>query len=68
MPLKKVKQKTVVDQVMDQIKELIASGEYKPGDKIPTEMELAKDFGLGVFSLEVFFLGLFFFDIRVRAC
>lgn len=51
MPLKKVKQKTVVDQVMDQIKELIASGEYKPGDKIPTEMELAKDFGLGRSSI-----------------
>lgn len=51
MPLKKVKQKTVVDQVMDQIKELISSGEYKPGDKIPTEMELAKDFGLGRSSI-----------------
>ena len=51
MPLKKVKQKTVVDQIMDQIKELIASGEYKPGDKIPTEMELAKDFGLGRSSI-----------------
>ncbi len=51
MPLKKVKQKTVVDQVMDQIKNLIASGEYKPGDKIPTEMELAKDFGLGRSSI-----------------
>ncbi len=51
MPLKKVKQKTVVDQVMDQIKDLIASGEYKPGDKIPTEMELAKDFGLGRSSI-----------------
>lgn len=51
MPLKKVKQRTVVDQVMDQIKELIASGEYKPGDKIPTEMELAKDFGLGRSSI-----------------
>lgn len=36
---------------MDQIKELIASGEYKPGDKIPTEMELAKDFGLGRSSI-----------------
>ena len=35
-----VLRQTVVGQVMEQIKELIASGRLKPGDKIPTEQEL----------------------------
>ncbi len=51
MPINKIKQKTVVDQVMDQIKALISSGEYKPGDKIPTEAELAEKFGIGRSSI-----------------
>ena len=45
--IKKVKQKTVVEQVMDQIKNLIASGQLKPHDRIPTETELAQMFGVG---------------------
>ena len=44
--IKKVKQKTVVEQVMDQIKNLIASGQLKPHDRIPTETELAQMFGV----------------------
>jgi len=32
---------------MDQIKNLIASGQLKPHDKIPTETELAQMFGIG---------------------
>ena len=36
---------------MAQIKGLIASGEYKPGDKIPTELELAEIFGVGRSSI-----------------
>ena len=51
MPINKIKQKTVVDQVMDQIKHLIASGQYKPGDKIPTEAQLAEQFGIGRSSI-----------------
>ncbi|MDA3958588.1 FadR/GntR family transcriptional regulator [Oceanispirochaeta sp.] len=43
----KIRQKTVVEQVMEQIKELIASGTYQPGDKLPTEHELAERFGIG---------------------
>ncbi|MDC7227578.1 MAG: FCD domain-containing protein [Spirochaetales bacterium] len=46
-----IKQKTVVAQVMEQIRELIASGEYNVGDKIPTESELAEMFGLGRSSI-----------------
>ena len=47
----KIRQKTVVEQVMEQIKELIASGKYKPGDKLPTEHELAEKFGIGRSSI-----------------
>ena len=47
----KIRQKTVVEQVMEQIKELIASGEYLPGDKLPTEHELAERFGIGRSSI-----------------
>jgi DNA-binding FadR family transcriptional regulator len=42
-----IQQKTVVAQVMEKIRELITSGLYKPGDKIPTEQELAERFGIG---------------------
>ncbi len=49
--VKKIKQKTVVEQVMEHIKDLIASGQYKPGDKLPTENELAERFGIGRSSI-----------------
>lgn len=42
-----IKQRTIVDQVMDEIRNLIASGEYKAGDKFLTENELAEKFGVG---------------------
>ncbi|MCF7953549.1 MAG: FadR family transcriptional regulator [Spirochaetales bacterium] len=51
MDFKPIKQKTVVAQVMEQIKELISSGQYKPGDRFPTEFELAEMFGLGRSSI-----------------
>ena len=43
----KVERKTVVEQVMDNLKKLIASGEYAPGTKLPSEPELAEIFGVG---------------------
>jgi DNA-binding FadR family transcriptional regulator len=43
----RIQQKTVVTQVMDRIRELIFSGEYKVNDRIPTESELAEMFGVG---------------------
>ena len=49
--VQKIKQKTVVNQVMEHIKDLIASGKYKPGDKLPTENELAERFGIGRSSI-----------------
>jgi DNA-binding FadR family transcriptional regulator len=51
MSIKKIKKTTVVEQVMHQIKTLIASGAYKPGDKIPTELELSESFGVGRSSI-----------------
>ena len=51
MAIKKIKKTTVVEQVMEQIKTLIATGAYKPGDKIPTELELSESFGVGRSSI-----------------
>lgn len=51
MKMTRVKQKTVVEQVMNQIKDLIASGQYKPRDRIPTEAALVKTFGVGRSSI-----------------
>ena len=49
--IEKISQKTVVDQVMEKIKQLIADGVYAPGDKMPTEAELATQFGIGRSSI-----------------
>ncbi len=46
MDIEKVKQKTVVEQVMEKIKDLIASGELKTNDRLPTENQLAEMFGV----------------------
>ncbi len=46
-----IRQQTVVGQVMNEIRELIASGAYSPGDRIPTEKELAERFGIGRSSI-----------------
>ncbi|MDR0440565.1 MAG: GntR family transcriptional regulator [Candidatus Accumulibacter sp.] len=39
--------KSIVDRVMDRITGAIINGELKPGDKIPTELELADSFQVG---------------------
>jgi len=46
-----ITQKTVVSQVMEDMKEMISTGKYKPGDKIPTEEELSQIFGVGRSSI-----------------
>jgi len=45
--LKPVAPRTVADQVADQLRRLITSGEFKPGDRIPSERELATRLGVG---------------------
>lgn len=42
-----IEQDTVVTQMMEEIKNMICSKQYKAGDKIPTEGEFAKLFGTG---------------------
>ena len=44
---KKIKSKSVVQTIVDSITKAIIAGDLKPGDKIPTEMELAESFGVG---------------------
>jgi len=46
-----IQKTTIVNQVMDQIRDLISSGAYKPGDKLPTEKELAEQLGVGRSSI-----------------
>ena len=46
-----VKKQSISKVVAEQIKELIAGGNLKPGDKLPNERELAKIFGVGRLSL-----------------
>lgn len=43
----RINQHTVVTQVMNRIKTAIASGEYRPGDRLPSEAELTKMYGVG---------------------
>ena len=51
MKIDKIKHKTVVEQVMEKIRKLIASGEFKAHDRLPTENELAVMFGTGRSSI-----------------
>jgi len=46
-----IKQKTVVTQVMEARKTMISGGQYKAGDRIPTEEELSRIFGIGRSSI-----------------
>ena len=43
----KIVHKTILEQVMKKVQEMIASGEYKVGDKLPNESELAERLGVG---------------------
>lgn len=45
--MKPIKRVPIVQQVEDQIKKLIESGEYQPGEKLPVEMELCQRLGVG---------------------
>jgi len=45
--LRPVKPKTVSDQVAEQLRTLVTSSDYRPGDRIPSERELALRLGVG---------------------
>lgn len=45
--LKPVVPRTITGQVAEQLRQLINSGEYKAGDRIPSERELASGLGVG---------------------
>lgn len=44
--LKKIDRSSVVQRVIDRLTKAMLSGELKPGDKIPTEMELSEQLGV----------------------
>ena len=44
--LKKIERPSVVQYVIDSLTEALLSGELKPGDRIPTEMELSQQLGV----------------------
>ena len=46
----KIKRSSVSDQIFDELKNRIISHEWKPGDKIPTETEIAEMFGVSRLS------------------
>ncbi|MCP1312422.1 FadR/GntR family transcriptional regulator [Paenibacillus tyrfis] len=42
-----VPRRKLVDEVLEQLQKKISSAQYKPGDMLPTEPELMKQFGVG---------------------
>ena len=42
-----VERKRLANQVADQLMSLIADGQLKPGDRLPSEVELMKQFQVG---------------------
>ena len=46
MPIQVIEPRRLYVQIADQIRSLIAAGEYAPGSRLPAERELAKRFGV----------------------
>lgn len=46
MDIKKIHRKKAWEEVCDQIKALIIAGSWRPGDRLPAEIELAAQFGV----------------------
>ena len=46
MEVNSIKRESVADQIFGQLKAKIVSGELRPGDKLPTEMELCELYGV----------------------
>ena len=52
--LKRIKSESVVQQIIDSLVDAMIRKELRPGDQIPTEMELAEKLGVGRNSVETF--------------
>jgi DNA-binding FadR family transcriptional regulator len=68
MPLQIVTTQRLYRQIADQLAELIAKGEYAPGDRLPAERELAQQLGVSRASVREAFIALEIdglIDIRV---
>jgi len=46
-PYRQINRATVSDAIVDQLRGLVAQGVLKPGDRLPSERELCKRFGVG---------------------
>ncbi|MBO7709408.1 MAG: FadR family transcriptional regulator [Lachnospiraceae bacterium] len=46
MPIRSIGHQNMTDAVFDQLTSMITNGEWKPGDKIPSEMDLAQLMGV----------------------
>jgi DNA-binding FadR family transcriptional regulator len=46
MPIQAVEPRRLYLQIADQVRSLIAAGEFSPGSRLPAERELAKQFGV----------------------
>ncbi len=51
MAITVIKQKRISDEIFEQLKKHIISGEWSPGEKIPSELELADLFGVSRVSV-----------------
>jgi GntR family transcriptional regulator, transcriptional repressor for pyruvate dehydrogenase complex len=51
MAITKLNIKTLSDKIVDQIKECIISGEWKPGERIPSENDLTKQLNVSRISV-----------------
>ncbi len=51
MPIQPVKKNNINDQIFEQMKDMLISGEWKPGEKIPSEHELSEMFGVSRVTL-----------------
>ena len=49
--LKPVERPRVAEEIVEQIRSLILTGQYAPGDKLPPERELARQLGVNRASL-----------------
>lgn len=51
MKVNPIKRKTICDEIIEQIKQMIKNGELEPGQKLPSERDLANMFNVGMSSI-----------------